>query len=145
MSTRLLQIFAALNVVIALYNGGRFVLLGIAAVPGIASADLTQIAAPAWGLLDTWYRVLGWVWVSTGFMLAWITPAIETHTAWFRCIFVAFMCVGIGRLAAVVDHGVSVENTGPVIAIEIGIPLACIIWQGFVAKEAAVPPKRPLN
>src|SRR5262245_40038784 len=137
MSKRLLQIFAAVNVVIALWNGGRFVALGIAAVPEIVSAELiNQIPAPAWGLLDTWYRVLGWVWVTTGLMLAWITPAIDRHTAWFRFIFVAFMCVGVGRLAAVFDHGFSIENTVPAIALEIAIPLACIVWQTFVAQDA---------
>lgn len=80
--------------------------------------------------------MLGWVWVTMGLMLAWITPAIEAHTAWFRLIFVGFMCVGVGRLTAVIAHGVSSENTVAAIALEILIPLACIVWQGFVAKEA---------
>jgi hypothetical protein len=138
MSRRLLQIFAAVNALVAIYNGGRFVLWGIDAVPAVAGLDLVvELAEPARGVLDTWYRVLGWVWVTTGLMLAWITPAIETHTAWFRLIFVGFMCVGIGRLAAVLAHGVSSENTLAAIALEILIPLACIVWQGYVAKEAA--------
>src|SRR5262245_6773652 len=137
MARRLLQAFAAVNVLIAVYKGGAFVLRGIAAVPAIAGASLEEIAEPTRSLLDTWYRVLGWIWVTIGFMLAWITPAIERYTAWFRLIFVAFMCVGVGRLAAVLAHGFTSENTAGAIALEILVPSACIVWQGFVARRAA--------
>jgi hypothetical protein len=125
MSRRLLQVFAVVNVLVAFYNGGRFLFLGIDAEPGSGGVDL-------------WYRVLGWFWITSGLMLAWITPRIEVHTAWFRLIFVAFMSVGLGRLAAVAAHGVSAENTVIAIAIEIAVPLACIVWQGFVARAARV-------
>jgi len=137
MSRRLLQIFAAVNALVALYKGGAFVVLGIAAVPSIAGPEIPGIGESTQSLLDTWYRVLGWVWVSVGLMLAWITPAIETHTAWFRLIFVAFMCVGVGRLSAVAAHGFTSENTLGAIALEILVPSVCIVWQGFVARGAA--------
>jgi hypothetical protein len=136
MSRRLLQIFAALNALVAIYKGGVFVLCGIDAVPVIAGVDLAlQISEAARGILDTWYRVLGWIEVTTGLMLAWITPAIETHTAWFRLIFVSFMCVGVGRLASVLDRGFSTQNTAAAIAIEIAVPLACIAWQRQVTRS----------
>jgi len=134
MLKRALQIFAALNALIALYNGGKFVVLGIEAVPLPKGLEL-QLAEPVRGLLDTWYRVLGWTWLTTGLMLAWITPKIETQTVWFRLIFVAFMCVGVGRLAAVIAHGFTAENTVLAIALEIAIPAACLVWHAIVVRQ----------
>ena len=137
MSRRLLQIYAGLNVLVAFYNGGRFLSLGIDAVPANAAMALAaQIADPAAGVLDTWYRVLGWFWITVALMLAWIVPRIESHTVWFRLIFIAFASVGMGRLAAVLAHGFSTENTALAIAIELAVPLASIVWQSFVARAA---------
>jgi hypothetical protein len=138
MALRLLQIFAAVNVLIALYNGGRYVVLGIDALPAAPGVDLdVQVGEPARALVDTWYRALGWTWLTLGLMLGWITRSLERHTAWFRLIFVGFMCVGVGRLSAVLAHGFSTENTALAIAIEIAIPTACIVWHSFATRNRA--------
>jgi hypothetical protein len=136
-SRRFLQLFAGVNVLIACYNGGAFVLLGIDAVPLIARAELgSGVGDPARALLDTWYRVLGWNWVCVGLMLAWVIPAIERHTAWFRFIMVAFMAVGVGRISAVAAFGFSDHNPAYAIAIELLVPTVCIVWQSRVSAQA---------
>lgn len=137
-SRRILQIFLAVNVLLAGYNGGAFVLLGIDAVPLIARAELGGgINEVDRAQLDTWYRVLGWNWVCVGLMLAWIIPSIERHTAWFRFIMIAFMGVGVGRVSAVLAYGFSERNPAYAIGLEILVPLACIVWQSRVAAKAA--------
>jgi hypothetical protein len=142
-SRRLLQFFVGLNALVAVYNGGAFLLFGIEGVPIVARVELSipidAIDEPARGVLDTWYRALGWVWLSVGLMLAWILPSVERSTAWFRFIHIAFLCVGIGRLASVLEYGVTRHNPLWAIAIEIVVPLAFIAWQSRVASSAPEP------
>jgi len=135
-SKRLLQIFMGLNVLVAIYKGGAFVLLGIDAAPLMAGSDLMiKVAEPVRGLLDFWFRVMGWTWLGVGLMLGWIIPSIERHTAWFRFIMIALMGTGVGNLAAVLASG-SLGDKAIEIVIEITIPLACIAWQTQVANRS---------
>ena len=78
-SYRALQAFAVVSATIAIVGGGTFVLLGIDAVPVVVGTEyphivteleksVQQISETAPVTFDTWYRLLGWYWVSAGLM-----------------------------------------------------------------------------
>ena len=144
-SLRLLQGFALINGTIAVLGGGAFVINGIdgvATVVGTEYASLVPMLEKASASINhearvtfsTWYRVLGWYWLMTGFMLFWITPKIHLQTAWFRLIHVGFMAVGIASLLTIAESGSNPHNRYGAILFELGIPCGAIVWQTFVAR-----------
>ena len=144
-SYRALQAFAVLSATIAIAGGGTFVLLGIDAVPVVVGTEyphfvteleksVQQISETAPVTFDTWYRLLGWYWVSAGLMLLWITPSIRTSTAWFRFIHVAFMAAGIANALTIYNSGVNIHARYDAVAIELLVPILAIVWQWRVSR-----------
>ena len=147
-SLRLLQAFALINATIAVVGGGTFVVFGVdgvARVVGTEYAALVPMLQEASANIDaearvtfsTWYRVLGWYWLVTGLMLFWITPKIHLRSDWFRLIHVGVMAVGIASLATIAESGTNAHNRYGAVVLELGIPIAAIVWQRYVARAHA--------
>jgi hypothetical protein len=90
-SLRGLQIVSLVSATIAVIGGGTFVLAGtdgVAMVVGSEYPSLSPLVKQATETIDptmrvtfdTWYRALGWYWLTTGLMLFWITPKIQYRT-----------------------------------------------------------------
>ena len=147
-SLRSLQGVSLISALIAVIGGGTFVLYGTDGLPIVVgfeypslspslqqAADAVNPAISA--TFDTWYRALGWYWVTTGLMLFWIIPKIQYHSDWFRFIHLGFMAVGIASLITIIESGTNLHNRYGALVFELGIPCALIIWQWFVAKAAS--------
>lgn len=143
-SLRSLQIVSAISAVIAITGGGTFVLFGsdgLARVVGTEYPSLSPLLEAAASNIeteikvtfDTWYRALGWYWLTTGAMLLWITPQIQYRTDWFRFIHMGFMAVGIASLVTIANTGTNVHNRYGAVVFELGIPLLLMLWQRSVA------------
>lgn len=150
-SLRGLQAYCLISALIAVVGGGSFVVAGADGLALVVGAErpelapLLQTAADAIddrvrGIVDTWYRALGWYWLMTGLMVLWITPRIAERTDWFRFVGVAFMAVGVGNAVSMVQSGAGVHDSYVGLAFEFGIPLLAIVWQAAVARaQAALP------
>jgi len=147
-SLRGLQFVSLISATIAVVGGGTFVLQGadgLATVVGAEYPALSPLLDRASSAIDplmkvtfdTWYRALGWYWLTTGLMLFWITPNVQYRTDWFRLIHVAFMAVGIASLLTIIESGPNVHNRYGAVVIELGVPCVLIVWQWFVARAAS--------
>lgn len=148
-SLRGLQVYCLLSALIATVGGGTFVWNGtdgVALVLGTEYPALApmleehteSISASARPSFDLWYRALGWYWFMTGVMLFWITAKVALHSGWFRCIHVAFMAVGVASVVTLIESGPNEHIRYFGLIPEFGIPLLAIVWQGFVARQAAL-------
>ena len=65
-------------------------------------------------------------------MFAYIVPAVEKHTTWFRFCCLAIVAMGVGRLLSILTLG---AGSNPVIArvLEFVFPPVLVLWQSRVA------------
>lgn len=144
-SYRALQVYAVFSALIAIIGGGTFVVAGIDAVAMVVGVEypgyVAQLETSALHIsesvpvtFDAWYRLLGWYWVMTGLMLLWITPSINSSTAWFRFIHTAFMAAGISNALTIINSGVNLHARVDAVAIELLVPTLAMIWQWRVSQ-----------
>lgn len=141
-----------MSALLAIVGGGSFVLFG---VDGVAIAVGTEypnlvpelqkaaasIDSAAKVTFDTWYRALGWYWLSTGLMLLWIIPNIESQGPWFRFVHIGFMAVGVANSVTILDSGLNVHSRYGAVVIELAVPLAFIGWQWSLSRT--MPERQP--
>ncbi|MBI2421475.1 MAG: DUF4345 domain-containing protein [Candidatus Hydrogenedentes bacterium] len=134
---RLLQIGVALAALDALAGGSIYLATGLHGLRLTGSPVAPDPSDPAWAAVDYLFRALAGIWFSLGLMFAWMIPAIERHTAWFRLAYGAVFAMGLGRLFSVAAYG---TGANPLIALilELIIPPLLILWQTKVARDAKI-------
>jgi len=121
-----LQIVLIVLSLIPLYFGLTGVIFG--AGQWIAAEAVT----PA---IDNQYRYLSAFYLVLAFLLWWMIPNIEKHTAPVRLIVLAIFLGGLARLYSTLTIGTPPAANIVGTALELGSPILAL-WQGKVAKMA---------
>lgn len=135
MSRRLLQIAVALAAVNATLAGSIYVLFGLDGLSLTGASLSIDSSNPSWSTIDYLFRAVAGIWLVLGLMFAYLVPAIERHTAWFRFCCLAIFTMGVGRLCSVLAWG---PGANPIFAmiLEFVFPPLLILWQSRVAQAA---------
>ena len=129
-SLRGLQLYCVVSALIAVVGGGSFVILGSGALTYFSQGGVSTLAdlnATTLAWVDIWYRTLGCYWLSTGLILAWLTPTVQTQTAIFRLTHIGFIGAGVATTFAL-SEGSQVRSIVALLP-ELGIPALAILWQ----------------
>ncbi len=121
-----LQIVLLILSLIPLYFGLTGVLFG--AGQWIAQEAVT----PA---IDNQYRYLSAFYLLLTFLLWWMVPNIEKHTALVRLVVLAIFLGGLARLYSTLTVGTPPMSNIMGTALELGAPILAL-WQAKVAKTA---------
>ena len=132
MSRRLLQIAVSLAALNAILGGGIFLLWGLDGLRLTGSRLSIDPTNPSWSTIDYLFRAIAGIWLVLGLMFAYVVPAVEKETAWFRFCCLAIFAMGVGRLFSVVRLG---AGSNPVFAmvLEFVFPPLLVFWQSRVA------------
>ena len=119
-----LQIVLGVLSLIPLLFGGRNLLQGA----GVFLSPEQVNAA-----IDSQFRFQSAYYMGLAFLIWFIIPNIEKHTAIFRLIILFLFIGGVGRLYSYVTIGAPPSNMIAGMVLELCLPLL-IIWQARIAK-----------
>jgi len=120
-----LQIVLFILSLIPLYFGLTGVMNGAA---GLNGGDAVSVD------LDNQFRYLSAFYLILTFLIWYIIPRIEHHTAIFRIAILAIFLGGLARLYCYLYMGVPSQNMVGGMFLELGAPLLAI-WQNMVVKN----------
>jgi hypothetical protein len=134
LSRRLLQVACGLSAIHFITGGGFYLWRGVDGLSLFTPLPLPiNTGDPMWANIDYMYRAFAGIWTVQGVMLAYIIPAIERQTAWFRLIFLAVFAMGVGRLLSLIAFGPAPGNSQGAMIAELALPVAYVFWQYRVA------------
>lgn len=137
-SRRLLQVATALSAVHMLAGGGLYLWRGVAGLSLFTPSPLpVAYDHPTWAVVDYMFRALSGIWLALGLMMAYVTPSIEKHSAWFTLICVAIFSMGVGRLLSLTHFMPAPGNSLGAMIAELLLPPALLVWQRSVARTFA--------
>jgi hypothetical protein len=144
LSRRLLQVAAAFSSVHMIAGGGLYLWRGVAGLSLFTPSPLpVEPSDPTWAVVDYMFRALAGIWLALGLMLAYLTPSIEKHSAWFALICVAVFSMGVGRLLSLADFAPAPGNSLGAMVAEFLVPPVLVLWQRRVARAlGSEPPAR---
>jgi hypothetical protein len=118
-----------------LAGGGLYLWRGVAGLSLFTPSPLLVEQTDAtWAVVDYMFRALAGIWLALGLMLAYVTPSIEKHSAWFALICVAVFGMGVGRLLSLVQFTPAPGNSVGAMVAEFLVPPILVLWQRSVAR-----------
>lgn len=121
----LLKILCGLSAFHAITAGGFYLLFGVEGLAMTGSVFEMESGSRDWVTVDFFLRAIAGIWLVFGAMLAFITPSLERHTAWFRFCCAAILFMGIGRMVSLINFGAC---TNPIFAMyaEFVVPIVLL-------------------
>ena len=122
-----LQAVQGIMAAIALYAGGRSLVLGLEyPSPGLGAS---------WNVpLDDTLRFVGGIWLGVGALLALCIPRIEARGEILRAVWAIVFCGGLGRLVSLFAVGYTDDAALRVLGQELLLPPLLAYWQYRVAR-----------
>ena len=138
LNRRILQVAVSLAALNAILGGAIYLAFGLNGLTLTGSRLSIDPTNPSWSAIDYLFRAISGIWLVLGLMFAYIVPAIERQTAWFRFCCLAIFAMGAGRLFSIFALG---AGSNPVFAmvLEFLFPPLLVFWQSRVARASRIP------
>ena len=124
---RLLQALLALL-------GGVAAVAGLVAVLGGPEAQIDGAATGA--SVESEYRFYAGLWLAFGIVALFVVPGVERETLAVRALAAALFVAGLARAVAWLDAGRPAAIYLVLLALELAIPPALVLWQRRIRARA---------